>query len=126
MPGDIIPYLFLSLCAVIFILKLFYQSKVPVLKIALELGFSYQYLYSVLHSYRKHVPWITIYLRETSQCAPGVGVGGEGAISNIREPYTSFQSGYIRRNKRPCFMCKFFGSAKAPPVGFLPLPRAAT
>lgn len=117
MPCDLVPYKLLSLFVVIFILRLFYISQEPVLRIAAAWGFSFQFVYSVLAAFRRHSAGIYMYFRELSGGAIPVGLGGAGIISLVRKPYAGFQSGYIKSNKRPCFMCKFFNSADAPPIG---------
>jgi len=65
------------------------------------------------------------YLREvTSESIPSV-FDACGVLALIRKPYIKFQSSYIKINRRPCFMCKFFDKRGAPPVGIL-APRGAT
>lgn len=123
MPGDLIPYKLLSLFIVLFILGLFYLEGEPVLKIAEAGGFSFQFIYSALYAYRKHASGISQYFREASAGDVPPTLDDAGIVSLIREPFLEFQSGYIELNKRPCFMCKFFNSAKAPPIGRLaPIP----
>jgi hypothetical protein len=120
MPGDIIPYKLLSLIVVLFVLSLLYSAKMPVLKIAVEWGFSFQFIYSTLAAFCKHVPSIYQHFKELSRGTIRLDLDDAGVLSLIREPIIGFQSGYIEFNKRPCFMCKFFNSAKAPPVGWMP------
>jgi len=120
MPGDIIPYKLLSLFIVLFIIILFYVEKTPVLKIAAGWNFSFQFIYYSLAVYQIHATRIYQYFRETSRRVIPPELDDAGIVSLIKEPYTIFQSGYIKLNKRPCFMCKFFDSIKAPPVGLMP------
>jgi len=55
MPGDMIPYKLLSLIIVIFILNSYYVAGVPVLKIVVEWGFSFQLIYLVLFTFKRHM-----------------------------------------------------------------------
>jgi hypothetical protein len=124
LPGDIIPYVALSLFVFIFILILFYIRKVPVLEIAREWDFSFQFIYSVMHAFQVHLNNIRQYLREISpEDIPPV-FDACGILVLIKKPYTDFQSGYVEINRRPCFMCKFFDRRGAPPIG-IHAPRGA-
>jgi hypothetical protein len=120
MPGDIIPYMLLSLFIVLFILNQFYAEKTPVLKIAAQWDFSFQFIYWSLAVYQIHATRIYQHFREISRGAIPLNLDDAGIISLIKKPYADFQSGYIEFNKRPCFMCKFFYSNKAPPIGQMP------
>jgi hypothetical protein len=120
MPGDIIPYKLLSLFVVLFVLDLYYLSEMPVLKIATALGFSFQFIYSALAAFRRHAAGIYQYFKEITRGTVRLGLDEAGVLSLIRKPVTDFQSSYIKFNKRPCFMCKFLTSPKAPPVGRMP------
>jgi hypothetical protein len=120
LPGDIIPYKLLSLFIVIFILNLLYITKIPVLKIAEEWNFSFQFIYYSLTVYQLHSYRIYQHFRETSWRSIPPNLDDASIISLIKNPYTGFQSDYVELNKRPCFMCKFFNSPKAPPVGQMP------
>ena len=117
MPGDIIPYRLLSLFVFLSVLNLFYIKGEPALKIADGYGLPYQHIYSVLSAFRKFMARICQYYRELYCGVIEIGLGCAGTLALIREPYACFQSGYIDSNKRPCFMGKFFGGGKAPPVG---------
>ncbi|MDR2572068.1 MAG: DUF6431 domain-containing protein [Oscillospiraceae bacterium] len=119
MPGDIIPYKVLSLLIILLILIHYHIAKIPVLKIAAEWDFSFQFIYDTLTAYQDHATWIYQYFRETSWETETMqtNIDDAGIIFLIKKPYTDFQSGYIKLNKRPCFMCKFFNSPKAPTVG---------
>jgi hypothetical protein len=120
MPGDMIPYKLLSLMIVLFILNSYYATDVPVLKMAVEWGFSFQLIYSVLFTFKRHVYAIYQFFRECLHNALQPGLGNADIVSLIRKPYVGFQSGYIKFIKRPCFMCKFFNSPNAPTVGQIP------
>jgi len=117
MPGDLIPYKLLSLFVVLLILSLFYLEEEPVQKIAEAWGFSFQFIYSALYAFRKYATGITQYYREASVGDVPHALDYAGIVSLIRKPFLEFQSGYIEFNKRPCFMCKFFYSVKAPSIG---------
>jgi hypothetical protein len=120
MPGDIIPYKLLTLLVLLYILGLFYIVKKPVLKIATEYGFSFQFIYCALGAFHLHASRIYQYFREKTNGLTPPDLDDAGIISLIEKPYSSFQSGYIEFNKRPCFMCKFFDGVKAPYVGQMP------
>jgi len=117
MPGDLIPYAFLSLFVTLFILAMFYLKKTAVLKIADALGVSHQFIYSVLFAFRMHADHIYQYFRETSSPPPASGLDDAGIAALIRKPFIEFQYGYVRLNRRPCFMCKFFYNAGAVHIG---------
>jgi len=117
MPGDLIPYAFLSLFVTILILAMFYLKKVAVLKIADTWGFSHQFIYSVLFSFRLHADRIYQYFRETSSPPPDAGLDYAGITALISKPFIEFQSGYVQLNRRPCFMCKFFYKSDAVHIG---------
>jgi len=117
MPGDLIPYKMLSLFVVLVILGMFYLEKKPVLKIAEEHGLSYQLIYSILYVLHLYAPALRQYFREVLRGVVPPNIGDADIVGLIKKPYLIFQSGYIELNKRPCFMCKFFGSANAPPIG---------
>jgi len=124
MPADLIPYGFLSLFVVLFILGLFFLKKQTVLKIADAQGFSHQFVYSVLFVFRLYANRIYQYFREISLPPPPHALDAAGIVELIREPYAEFQSGYIVLNKRPCFMSKFFNRGDAPPIGLLTVPAS--
>jgi hypothetical protein len=119
MPGDLIPYKLLSLYVVIFILNSFYLRKAPVLKIAGAWGFSYQFIYSVIYTFRISLQVIYQHFRELSKTPVPPGLGEAAVFGLIRKPYMEFQYDYVKLNKRPCFMVKFFYKAGAPPAGLL-------
>jgi len=124
MPGDIIPYEVLTLFVIMYILVLFYLKKVPVLKIAKEWNFSYQFIYCVLWIFHIHLNNIRQYIREVSpEDIPAV-FDACGVLALIKKPYIKFQYGYIKTTRRPCFMCKFFDGRGAPPIG-VHAPRGA-
>jgi hypothetical protein len=120
MPGDIIPYMLLSLFILLFILNKFYTDKAPVLKTAAQWDFSFQFIYYSLTVYQIHATRIYQYFRESTKEAIQANLDDAGIISLIKKPYVDFQSGYIELNRRPCFMCKFFYGNKAPPIGQMP------
>ena len=124
MPCDIIPYKMLSLFVFMYILVLILLGKIPVLKIADEWGFSFQFIYSVVLAFRMHGNNIRQYFRETSPGDVPAIFDDCAVLRLIKKPYTEFQLGYIKTNRRPCFMCKFFNSGSAPPVG-IHAPRGA-
>jgi hypothetical protein len=117
MPGDIIPYKLLSLLVLLFILGLIFLKKKPVLRIADRWGFSFQFVYSILTIWGIFAFRVFLYFKVLSEGKLSAALGASGIFSLIQKPYFNFQSGYIKMNKRPCFMCKFLNSANAPPVG---------
>ena len=126
LPGDIVPYKLLTLFVVLFIIGLFYIEGTPVLKIAEACKFSHQFIYSAIAAFLMHAPHIYMYFRETSRGAIGHGLGKAGIAALIKKPYIKFQSGYTGIYRRPCFMCKFFDRAGAPPIGIHAPRMAAT
>jgi len=126
MPGDIVPYKLLSLIVILLILNLIYAGKEPVLKIAAAWRFSFQFIYFILAVFLKHKSGIYNFLREASHGVILSELDSAGIVALVRRPYTQFQSDYIKLNKRPCFMCKFFNNANAPPVGLITPNMAAT
>jgi len=122
MPGDLIPYKLLSLLVLLLILVQHYVNKMPVLKVEEAYKFSYQFIYSAIAAFRMHASRIHQYFREASNGLVQAGLDDAGIVALIKKPYTEFQSGHMDWNKRPCFMCKFFNNANAPPTGkFSPL-----
>jgi len=119
MPCDLIPYGLLSLFVVIFILNSFYIKKMSVLKIAKDWKFSFQFIYTVLHAFSIHMNNILQYFREVSPISVPPSLDAPGILILIQKPYTQFQAGYIKLNRRPCFMCKFYNKGGAPPIGLL-------
>ena len=117
MPGDLIPYKLLSLLVVLLILNLFYLVKTPVLKIAETNRFSFQFIYSALFAFRKFASTIYLYFKEVSPSAIKPDLDGAGILALIKKPYIEFQYGFMKSQKRPCFMCKFFHKANAPSIG---------
>jgi hypothetical protein len=119
MPGDIVPYRLLSLFVVIFIHASFFLRKKPVLKLAYDWDFSFQFVYSVLRAFFIHIDNIHQYFKETSPSTAPLTPDAEAIVKLINKPYLKFQSRYIELNRRPCFMCKFFKKGGAPPIGIL-------
>jgi hypothetical protein len=125
MPGDLIPYKLLSLFVVIYVLLACLAEKTPVLKVAEQNGFSFQFVYSCLYAFSLYKNSIHLYFKETSQAGAPHEAGCENVLRLIKKPYLEFQTGYIKQNKRPCFMCKFFNRPGGPPVGlYTPMPAA--
>ena len=117
MPGDIIPYKALTLFVFIYILALVFLDKVPVLKVAEEWDFSFQFIYSVIVTFRKHANNIRQYVRETSPGDVPAVFDECRVLGFVKGPCAEFQLGYIKINRRPCFMCRFLNRGGAPPVG---------
>lgn len=126
MPGDIIPYKTLALFALFLILVSIYMKKSPVLEIVKVLGSSAQFIYSVKHIFHVHINNIRQYFREVSQGTMPPVLDAHSILTLIKEPCLDFQFGYIKYNRRPCFMCKFFYKGGAPPVGLYAPAGAAT
>jgi hypothetical protein len=126
MPGDMVPYKELSLFALVAVLVMVHIKKAPVLEIGKKWGFPFQSIYSALRSFRTHMNNMRQYLREASPGDMPAALDARGVLSLIREPCTGFQRGYTEANRRPCFMCKFFGRGGAPPVGIRGPKMAAT
>ena len=126
MPGDLIPYKLLSLFVVIYILYSCLVEKVPVLKVAEQNGFSFQFIYSCLIAFSLYKNRIHLYFMETSPADTPHEKSYEKVVSLIKKPYLKFQSGFTKHNHRPCFMCKFFNSTDGPPIGIHALWQAAT
>ena len=126
MPGDIIPYKMLSLFVFIFVLVLFYLRKTSVLKIAGVWDFSFQFIYAVMRSFQRHMNSIRQYIREVSpEDIPAV-FDACAVLTLIKKPYIKFQLDFLKINRKPCFMCKFFNKRGAPPIGIHAPMRAAT
>ena len=117
MPGDIIPYKLLTLFVLLLILELVYLKEEPVLKIAEARKFSHQFVYSALAAFLMHASRIYLYFKEASRGVIRHGLDKSGIVALIKKPYIIFQSGYLESYKRPCFMCRFFNSPGAPPIG---------
>jgi len=117
MPGDIIPYMLLTLFVLLFILGLIYLEKEPVLKTAETWKLSYQFIYCAVAVFLLHASRIYQYFREATCGAIRHGLDEAGIVALIKKPYLIFQSGYMESYGRPCFMCKFFNRAGAPPIG---------
>jgi hypothetical protein len=116
MPGDLTPYRLLSLYVLLYILTVCITKKFSVLKLAEKLQFSCQYIYSCIFAFDLHKNLIHQYFKKTKP-EMDVPVGSDGIVALIMKPYIGFQIGYTKMNLRPCFMCKFFGRAVAPPGG---------
>jgi len=119
MPGDLIPYRLISLFLVMYILNLFYIQKKSVLSITAAWGFSFQFIYSVLFTFHAYMAAIYNHFRESSGGTVPPGLDAAGLVELIKKPYLEFQENYIKLNKRPCFMIRFFYKAGAPPAGIL-------
>ena len=120
MPGDLVPYRLLSLFAVIFALDAFYTQKKAALLIGAAWNFPHQSIYSIVGAFKMHIAAICQHFREASGGAiPPPGLDDAGVAALIKEPYAEFQHGYIKSNRRPCFMGKFFYRGNAPPAGLL-------
>jgi hypothetical protein len=119
MPGDLIPYRLLSLFVVIFILASVYLKRIPVLKISDVWNFSFQFVYTVIYAFRMHISRIHQYFNETVYGTALFPIAPGQVLALIQKPYISFQSGYTKLNRRPCFMCKFFNRGGAPPIGIM-------
>ena len=117
MPGDIIPYTTLTLFVFIYILASIYLKKISVLQIARVRNFSFQFIYYVIGVFCLHINNIRQYIREVYPGTTPPTINEFYIINFIKKQLMEFQYDYIKLNRRPCFMCKFFGSAGAPPVG---------
>ena len=117
LPCDIIPYKAITLLVFMYILTSCYLRKEPVLKIAGKCGFSFQLIYTVILAFLMHKNNISQHLRELyPEDTPAV-LDESAIISLVKKPYIEFQLGYIEKNLRTCFMCKFFYNEGAPPIG---------
>ena len=126
LPGDIIPYKEISLYVLIFILVLFYLKKIPALIIADEWSLSFQFIYSIIRAFQRHMNSIRQYIREVSpEDIPAV-FDACAVLTLIKKPYIKFQFDFLKINRKPCFMCKFFNKRGSPPIGFHAPMRAAT
>jgi len=123
LPIDIIAYRLLSLFVFLFVLFSFYLKKTPVLALADKFGFSFQFIYSVLHSFWKHMDLIHLFFRMAVPAQAPLTPSPTKLLKLIGafKPRMKFQYDYISENKRPCFMCKFFDGSRGPPVGRIPL-----
>ena len=126
MPGDIIPYKVLSLFAFVHILDTFFLKKASVLKMAGAWDFSFQFIYSVIHAFRKHANNIRQYIREAFPGLAESAINAVGIMDFIKKSGAGFQAGYTRLNRRPCFMSKLFGGGGGPPIGIYSQLRIAT
>ena len=126
MPGDLIPYKLLSLFVVMFILNACLIEEKPVLKVAEQNGFSFQFIYSCLHTFYMHQKNIHQYFKETSPANTANEKDRKSVMSLIKKPFLKFQNNYTEHNRRPCFMCKFFDGIGCPPVGIYTPLAAAT
>jgi len=117
MPGDIIPYRLLSLFVFIFILVHYYLKKTPALKIADMHGFSFQYVYSSLHTFKAYLNDIRQYIREVSPSFAKSTIEVQDVLKFIQKSRSKFQSGYINLNRKACFMCRFRYKNGGPATG---------
>jgi len=117
MPGDIIPYSALTLYVFIYVLASYYIKKTPALNIAKELGFSYQLVYLLVAVFLMHRNHIEQQIRETAPEDIPAALSECGILLRIERSGIDFQRDYIKTNRRPCFMSKFFDSTGAPPIG---------
>ena len=117
LPGDIIPYKALSLLVLMSIIISYYLDKKPVLKIAERIGFSFQYIYTAIRTFLLHMNNIAMHFREIRAESIPTTLDAAATLSLIVKPYMGFQYGYIEKNLRACFMCKFFKRPGAPPSG---------
>ena len=126
MPGDLIPYKLLSLLALMFILNECFIAETPVLNVAELAGFSYQFIYSCLHTFFMHKNSIHQYFKERTETGAPPGTDQKTVMGLIKKPYLEFQSGFTNHSRRPCFMCKFFGRGGGPKIGIYAPLSAAT
>jgi hypothetical protein len=117
MPGDIIPYKQLTLFVMMCIIVSIYIKKKSVLMVAHTKKLSFQFIYCCLIVFSMHIDRIHQYYKERAPADTPAGTDPESVVKLIRNPYLKFQSGYIRLNRRPCFMSKFFDGKGAPPIG---------
>jgi len=123
LPIDIIAYRLLSLFVILFVLFSFHIKETPVLKIADRVGHSFQFVYSALCSFEKYINKIHHFFRQVSSVTVPLTACPVPLLKLIREynPIIMFQYDYISKNKKPCFMCKYFDGMKGPPIGRIPL-----
>ena len=126
MPGDLIPYKLLSLFVVMLLLIACVVEGAPVLKVATKYGLSFQIIYSYLNLFSLFANRIHQYFMETSPDGMPLATDWKGIAGLIKKPYLAFQLGYVKLNRRPCFMSKFLNGAGAPPIGIHAPPAAAT
>jgi len=126
MPGDLIPYKLLSLFVVMIILVACVIEGTPVLKVASKYGISFQLIYKYLNVFSLFANRIHQYFRETSPDDTPLATDWKGVAGLIRKPYLAFQLGYVKINRRPCFMSKFPDGAGAPKIGIHAQKLAAT
>ena len=117
MPRDIIPYNTITFFIFICILVLFYVKGVSVLKIVKIRDFSFQFIYTVINTFKTHENNIRQYIRERFPESTPPDFDAKYILELIRKPHIRFQFNYIKMNHHPCFMCKFFDRRGAPPVG---------
>jgi len=121
LPGDIIAYKLLSLFVFLSILISFHIKKIPVLKIAGESNFSFQFIYAMLNVYIIYINRIHQFFKETVPASAPLFPGALELLTLLKsyDPYTKFQYYYIKINNSPCFMCKFLNGGKPPPIGII-------
>ena len=125
-PGDLIPYKVISLFVFIFILVSFYLKKKPVLQTVKRWSLSFQFIYCVIHTFNTYINHIRQYLREIYPETIPLNIDINSVLAIIKEQSIKFQSGYIKFNRKPCFMCKFIDRTGIPPVGLFVAKHVAT
>ena len=126
MPGDLIPYKLLSLFVVMILLVACVVEGAPVLRAAGKYGISFQTINSYLNVFALFANRIHQYFRETSPADTPSATDLKSIAGLIKEPYLAFQLGYVKLNRRPCFMSKFHDGAGAPKIGIHAPKVAAT
>ena len=123
LPRDIIPYRLLALSAVVFTLyKRLIEGK-PVLRIAVGLDFSHQFVYSVIHTFGRFQKHLTLFFKGLNPKDTTATTRAELFSRIIAfKPLFGFQFLYMKSNIRPCFMCKFFDTIAPPYISSVPPP----
>ena len=120
LPGDIIAYRLLSLCAFLFIVFSHYISNISVLQLSLQHSFSFQFIYSVLYTFKRFESRIHNLFKILSPgTTPDYLSSSELVyILNLYFP-AKFQFKYMKLNIRPCFTCRLFCSLSPPDIAFI-------
>jgi len=123
LPIDIIAYRLLSLLVFLFIINSFYIEETPITKIANNIGHSYQFINSVLYSFKKYIHRMHVFFCQTVSQTAVINTCPVSLLKIILsfKPLVAFQYNYISKNKKPCFMCKYFDESRGPPAGTIPL-----
>ena len=124
MPGDLIPYKLLSLFVVMLLLVACIVDETPVLRVAQKYELSFQIINIYLAAFSLFANRIHQYFKERLPTHTPPATDRKSVVALIKKPYTIFQCGYVKLNRRPCFMCKFLDGAGAPPIG-IHAPRGA-